>query len=200
MTLYKKRADLRMFLEVILSLSTVTVFLVFALKPTAITIIDLIQKIDQKKKTVESLDTKLTNLATAQGFFEQGGPISTVIESSVPSQPEPDSFSGQIQGIAAKNSVRLLGLSVGEITLQGKVTQKKKTNSDFKPLPSDAKEMPVSISATGTFSSLNSFIKDLEQIRRPIQVDVLGINSTQTDAGQIISVIISGRVPYLGKE
>ena len=41
--LYKKRADLRAFLEVILSISTVTIFLLFALKPTMLTIVSFVK-------------------------------------------------------------------------------------------------------------------------------------------------------------
>ncbi len=198
MSLYKKRSDLRMFLEIILSLTTVIIFLSFALKPTAITIINLIKEIDQKKKTVVTLDTKLDNLERAGALIDGGEVPLQTIESAVPTLPEPDGFAAQVQGIANKNSVRLLGLSFGEITLVGKEEQKKKTGSDTKPLPADAKEMPVSISITGSYDSLILFLNDMETIRRPIKIDSFTINASQTELGQNISVIISGRVPFLG--
>lgn len=201
LAVYKKKQDLRMFLEVILSLSTVTIFLVFALKPTAVTIVNLLKEIREKEATVAKLDEKIKNLAIARNLYDQQSFDIPIIESSVPNNPSPDLFAGQVQGLANKNSVGVLGISVGETTLLGKAPVKKTSSSnDLKPLPSPAKEMSVSISVNGSFPNLISFIRDLENSRRPIKIDILGINSAATDNGVTITMIISGRIPFLGEE
>jgi hypothetical protein len=198
-SLYKKRADLRAFTEVILSLSTVTIFLIFALKPTALTIIDLTKEIADKKKTVEALNLKINNLRTASGIMAQIENIIPDIDIAVSTSPNPGDFTKQVQGIAAKNNVSVQGLSIGQITLIGKETSTKKSSSDTKPLPENAKEMPVSISVRGDYPNLLAFIKDLENSRVSNKVDVLGISSSNTEGGRVIVAVISGRIPFLGE-
>lgn len=194
--LYKKRQDLRMFTEVILSLTTIIIFLVFALKPTVLTIINLVQEIQSKKDTITQLDQKITALQSAQNIYSEQSSFIPVAESSIPSNPQPEAFVRQVEGISSKDSVNILGISVGQVTLTGTETQKAKL-SDLKPVSSKAKEMSVSISASGNFSNLASFINDLDNLRRPIKIDILGINSSITDKGRVIVAVISGRVPFL---
>ena len=195
--LYKKRQDLRMFTEVILSLTTIIIFLVFALKPTVLTIINLVQEIQSKKDTIAQLDQKIAALQSAQSVYSQQSSFISTAASSVPSDPQPEIFVRQVEGISSKDSVNILGISVGQVTLTGTETQKAKL-SDLKPVSSKAKEMAISISVSGNFSNLTSFINDLDNLRRPIKIDVLGINSSLTDKGRVIVAVISGRVPFSG--
>lgn len=196
LVLYKKRADLRAFFEIILSLTTIAVFLLFALKPTVLTIIDLLQQIEEKRSTVQELNVKINNLQTAQEIYSQNQALISNLDVALTTKASPDLFAKQIQGLAAKNSVSLSGLSIGEITLLG-VDNTPKNISDLKPIQGNPKEMPVSISAKGSYASLLTFVKDLENLRMTAKIDALGVTSSQTEAGQVIVVVISGRVPFL---
>jgi hypothetical protein len=195
--LYKKRADLRAFLEIILSLSTITIFLLFALKPTVLTIIDLLQQIKEKQGTLSTLTQKVGNLQVAGNLLQQNQKFIPDIDAAVPNLPNPDILSGQILGLAAKDSIDILGFSVNQITLVGIAINN--GPSEFKPLPGSAKEMSFSVSVRGTFPNLISFIKDFENLRIATKIDTLGINSSVTDKGLAIVVVVSGRVPFLNK-
>jgi Tfp pilus assembly protein PilO len=196
---YKRRADVRMFLEIILSLSTVTIFLIFALKPTVITIISLVKEIDEKQNSIATLDKKIQDLNTARNIYSQEASSVSLIESAIPINPDIQVIVGQIQGMASKNSVSLRGFSTGEIVIIG-TSQKKKSASDNKPLPGDSKEIPVSITISGDYQNINSFLNDLENFRRQLKIDTLGINSSETAQGKSIVAIITGRFPYLGEK
>lgn len=196
--LYKKRADLRAFLEIILSLSTIIIFLVFALKPTAVTIIDLLQQIKEKQATLSGLTKKVNDLQTAGGLLQQNQAFIPNINLAVFSLPKPNIYAEQVLGLAAKNSVDILGFSINQVTLVGVTTTK--SSSEFKPLPGDAKEMPFTLSVKGSYSNLSAFIKDFENLRVSATIDTLGINSSVTDSGLLIVTVISGRVPFLGNQ
>lgn len=196
-SLYKQRPDLRAFLEVILSISTVAVFLLFALKPTALTIISLLNDIKEKQVTVAALTQKINDLKTARSVFDKSQNYVPNIEKSVGNAPEPDAIVQQVAGLSAKNSVDVLGISVGQITLVGTVPAKK-SSSGTKPLPLDAKEMPISINIKGSYTSILSFVKDIENLRIAVKMDNIAVNSSKTDTGQVIVAVITGRVPYLG--
>jgi len=176
LALYKKRADLKMFLEVILSIITITIFSLFALKPTALTIIALVKEVQGKESLIEKLDQKISNLEKARDTFSQEQSAVPIIESAIPDSPSPDILVGQIEGLAVKNSVGVLGISIGEVALIG----------------NKAKEVSISISITSAYQNLNLMIKDIENLRIPVKIDTLGINAN--------TAIISGKVPILPNE
>jgi hypothetical protein len=195
-TLYKQRRDLQAFLELILSVSTVIIFIVFALRPTALTIVSLYNQIQEKQKTLDALKQKVTNLQTANNVFEQEKGIIPDIDAAVFGVPEPDTISKQITGLGIKDSVSVLGVSVGQVMLVGKSTIPK--DLSLKPLPGNAFSMPVSISAKGDYLNLLTFLKDLESLRVPVKIDSLTVNSSQTEGGSAIVGVITARVPYIG--
>ena len=195
-TLYKKRADLRAFLEIILSLSTITVFLLFALKPTVLTIINLLQQIKEKQSTLSTLTQKVSDLQVASGLLQQNQNFIPDINTAVPNAPNPDILSQQVMGLAAKDSTNILGISVNQVALIG--TSTGNGSSELKPLPGNSKGMSFSVSVRGTFPNLVSFTKDFENLRITTKIDTLGINSSLTDKGLVIVAVISGRVPFMG--
>jgi len=198
-SLYKKRKDLKAFLELVLSLTTIIIFTIFALKPTVLTIISLYNQINNKRDTLNLLNQKISALQKANSVLGQNQNSIPNIEASIFSNAEPDTISKQILGLAQKDGVNLLGISIGQIMILGKSTAPK-SNSELKPLPENAQAMPVSISIKGSYANLTAFIKDLENLRIPIKVDTLTISSSQTQEGSIIVGIVTARVPFLGQK
>ena len=198
-SLYKQRRDLRAYLELILSLSTIIIFVVFALKPTALTIISLYNEIQAKQTTLNSLNQKVQDLKKASNNFNQNKDLIPDIDAAVFGNPEPGTISEQILGLASKDSVTLVGVSIGQVVLVGKSVSTK-SSADVKPLPANALSMPISISAKGTYSDLVTFIKDFENLRIPSKIDSLTINSSQTQVGSFIVGVITARIPYIGEQ
>lgn len=197
--LYKQKADLRAFLEIILSLSTITIFTLFALKPTVLTIISLVREINEKKIVVAGLTKKIKDLEIAGDTYIQNQEIIPIIDNAISTLPAPEVFSKQILALAGKNNVNVMGLSMGQVTLLGSPPVKK-GKSDSKPLPENPSEMPFSVSVRGNYSDLSNFIRDLENLRIAAKIDLLGINSSNTENGMVVVSVVSGRIPYLGEK
>ncbi len=198
-SLYKKRKDLKAFLELALSLTTIIIFTIFALKPTVLTIISLYNQINSKRDTLNLLNQKISALQKANSVISQNQNSIPGIEASIFSNAEPDTVSKQILGLAQKDGINLLGISIGQLMIIGKSTAPK-SNSDLKPLPENAQAMPVSISIKGSYSNILAFIKDIENLRIPVKIDSITINSSQTQEGSTIVGIITARVPFLGQK
>jgi Tfp pilus assembly protein PilO len=198
LSLYKQRADLRAFTEVALSISSIAIFLVFALKPTALTIISLTQEINEKRETLENLNQKIDNLRKAQAVYSQNQGLVLNVDTAIATIPQPEIITKQVVGLAAKNSLSVLGLSVGQVTLLGKNVATKKT-AEFKPLPGNAQEMPVSISVQGDYPNILLFIKDLESLRISSKIDSIGIGASVTNEEKVIVALITARIPFLGE-
>lgn len=199
LALYQKKKEVRMFLEILLSSLTVTFFGLFALRPTLLTIAELYRQVKSKEETVQKLDQKINALNQAQSFFtSQGGRIS-VITQVAPTSPSPETFIRQLEGVANKNNTKILGISVGEVVIKGTVVAKRES-TELTSLPEGAQGLSFSISANADYLSLVSFLKDLENLRRPIKIDNLGFNSSLVGEKKILVLVVSGRVPYLGGE
>jgi cell division protein FtsL len=196
--IYKEKADLRAFLEIVLSITTVIVFLLFALKPTALTIIDLSKQIKEEKETLAALNQKIDDLKTANTLITQNQTYLQDTNIAVPTYPNPDILSKQIEGLAQKNSVEVLGIAINRVNLKGDTTTQK-TAVGLKPMPGNAYEMPFSISIRGSYIGLLGLIKDVEKSRIAIKIDGVGITSSLTDKGRVIVAVIAGRIPYIGK-
>src|SRR5687768_1922307 len=87
--LYKQKADLRAFLEIILSLITVTIFTIFAIKPTVLTIIGLVREIEDKKTTLAALEQKVKNLETAGNVYVENQDVIPIVNSAISTLPAP---------------------------------------------------------------------------------------------------------------
>lgn len=196
LSVYKQKEDLRMFLEVLLSLATISFFATFALRPTVVTISALLKEIKSKEEVIAKMDTKIQNLAIAQALIDSEVVRLPFINQSVPGMASPEDFVRQLEGLAARNGVNLLGVSLGQVTLVGE-TKKAVNEEGLTPLPQGALGLPFSLSVSGAYPQLLAFLADLEALRRPLTIDTSGITASETDAGKVLVILVSGRAPYL---
>ncbi len=188
-----------MFLEIILSLATISLFALFALRPTFLTISSLMKEIKTKKETIAKMDTKIRNLQTAQNILEQEFLRIPILETAVPLFSQPQNFSHQIEGIALTTNVQILGIRIDETLLKGDSVAKGQTAKKTSAFPSDIGATDFSVSAIGSYQNLSNFLNSIENLRNPVKIDILGINLSKREEGNILTLVISGKVPYLGK-
>ncbi len=139
---YKQKPDVKMFLEILLSVGTISLFAIFAIKPTIITIIDLVNQLQSREQTLSQMNRKIDNIQTARALFNANQTTIALVPEAVPTDPSPDVFARQIEGLSKKNSANLLGVSIGDITLIGKSSQTVR-QTDFAPLPEGAKAVEL---------------------------------------------------------
>ena len=195
-SLYKRRQDLKAFLEILLSIGTITLFVGLAIRPTVVTISQLLTEIKNKEETIAQMDTKIKNLQIAQSLLTQNVNQIALLETAVPAKPIPEQELRQIEGLAKKSGVSILTLGSGEVALIGEASAAK-VAAELKALPEKGKYFTITGSFTGDFSSLLSFLKDLENLRRPIYLDKTTFTSVVTATARQIVLSISGRVVYL---
>jgi hypothetical protein len=208
MMLYQSRSDMRAYLEIILSLITISVLALFAIRPTAKTIAQLIQDNRGKEETIAVMDEKIKNLTTARALYDKEKKNVDLLLSAIPETPEPNKYSTQIEGAALQNNLTPLGMSIGPTVIVGDLKASpipagKSTSTTVKPLPGGAIGLPVSIDVIGDFSSLVNYFSMLENLRRPLSIDYFKLTSERTDvlkesqAGtKQIVFTISGQTPY----
>ncbi|MCL4382875.1 hypothetical protein M1545_03735 [Patescibacteria group bacterium] len=196
-SLYQKKPELKSYLELFLSLLAIAFFLIFALKPTLLTITQLLKDIDAKEEIIRKMDTKIQNLEIASELYASEEENITLVNDAVPQDPDPTGFVRQLEGLSRETNVNILGLTVREIVLVGEEPTDQKRADNLAPLPSDSDGLGFSISVSGGYQSLSSFISLLENMRRPVKIDTIGLTAAQTREGQVLVLIVSGRSLYL---
>lgn len=191
--MYQTKPNLKIYLEIILSLITVAVFSVFAIKPTVTTIIELNNEIKAKQGMIAQMNRKITNLKTASNLLQSESQSLLLIEQAIPKTSDSEILLSQIESLANQNQLNILNISMSDVVVSGE--QVKPTKKE-EALPSNAKSLDFSVSVSGDYLNLYNFLSSMERLRRPIKVNGLSITSSTTESGKNIVMIISAKVPF----
>ncbi len=196
---YEQRQDVKIFLEILLSLATIILFSIFAIRPTLLTIGQLLTEIQNKEVTVAKLNEKIENLKTAQVVYESSGGVLSLLDTAIPSETEIEKEVRQIEGLAQKNTVTLSSVSISETPLKGIVKTGTETK-DLAVLPTGSDSFNISLNASGGYKNLITFLRDLQNQRRPMVVDQVLLNSQLSEDTQQILMTIKGRSVFEKKD
>ena len=114
---YKEREDVKVYLEILLSLLTISVFAVFALRPTLITIAQLIKDIQGKKETVAKMDEKIGKINKAKVLYDSEKERIALLDTAIPAKPQAEVFIRQIEGLVGKDNTLLDSFQTGKVVL-----------------------------------------------------------------------------------
>lgn len=193
---YTKRAEARMFIEILLSVVVSTFFVFLALRPTIVTILELVKTIQEKEKVVEQLEQKIENLNTAKQVYDQNSSKITLLASAVPDIPEPEVLSRQLQGLAQQSSVEVTSLAVEEASLLGH--EQLKEEKGVESLPSGANPLTFSFNVkSSNFPLVSDLLNGLKNLRIPIKLDSFSISSLASEETVNLILVVGGRSPYL---
>jgi len=196
---YQKRQDLKMYMELFLSLATVSLLGIFAIRPTLITIAELLKEIESKKQIIATMNEKIQNLNQAQKLYDEERQNIDLLKSAIPKKAEPDIYVRQIEGVVSQNPVTVHSLSLGKTNLLGSETSVA-LDAGNDPLPEGANGLKFTINTSSNFPVLASFISGLESLRRPYKLDTLLINTTDAEITKELILVINARAPYLKGE
>lgn len=180
-SLYKQRDDIKAYLEILLSLFAVGIFIIFAIKPTLVTIGSLFTKISVLEDTSNKLDTKIKNLGIAQTLYNNNQSKINLLDTSVPVSPNVAGYIRQVEGLEAKHNLSVVSMSVGGLNLI--VASNSAT----------PKAIATTISVSGSYSDLQNFIKDVENLRQPAIISKVDF----TNQNSVLNLTITPQAPYI---
>lgn len=188
---YKQRADLKAYLEILLSLATISIFAFFALKPTLTTISQLTKEIKSKKDTLVQMNDKINNLSRAQALYDQQRESIGLLAKALPDTPELGEVSRQIEGATAKSSIAMESLTIGKINVVGAEQDQDKEK---------AGNTTYVLSAPGEITSykdLSTLFKDFVNLRRVNKIDsiTLGVSNKSNQETKLL-LYVNGNFLY----
>lgn len=194
---YKTRADLKVYLEMMLSLVTISVFTVFALRPTVVTIAQLLKDIDAKKAVLVQMNAKIENLARAQSVYEAERSRISLLDTAVPKMSKTDVFARQIEGVVGAHQVEVLSFNQTKGVIVGAPVQNTSTGVT---VPEEASSSSFSLSVStnvDNYQALASLLSDLEKLRMAQIIDNIRISKGKEKEEQKLILFVQGELPYL---
>lgn len=178
-------------LEIFLSLFLIIFFGVFVIRPTLVTIADLIKEIDDKQELDQQLQRKITSLATAQEEFNQSKEKIIYLDQAITSQPELVRSLKTVEKIASEHRVIISSLKTSA------VPEEKKAQG-FNTDQLTRIDLYFTFQVMGDYPSIKNFVEGLHQYRRAFIVEEINFNIQDRITLQTLRANVTVRVPYFG--
>jgi len=185
--LYRERRDVKMYLELFLTVFTLIFFGMFALRPSLTTIGKLLAEQKGKRETIKQMDAKILELGEAKKIYDEEKSNLAFLDNAIPTNPSSIFYLQQIYQIALENNVFIRVLSVKSSPV--KLPEIQKLNQPM--------FLEFSLFASGNYTNLLSFIKSIEDFRRPAIITNINTTSDVLETNQGgLSMTIEGKTLY----
>src|SRR3989344_2025543 len=195
---YTKKPEVRVSLNLLMTLLAISFFGLFALRSTISTIAELLSNVKSQEEISNKLDEKIQALQKAHANWTQEAQREFLIDQALPKGPQPDDYLRQIEGLSAQTSVTLIALTLQDVLIYGKGGISADQNAD-KDSSGPVKYMNVTFTVEGQYSQVISFENGLENLRRNIKIDTLSLGQAKKQTNNI-TLTIAGKVPYLDSQ
>ncbi len=188
---FYQKPEVKVSFEFFLSLLTIIVFAVFAIRPTILTISDLIKEIEDKQVLEEQLQKKISALSTAQDEYQILQDQIVYLDQAIPSQPELITSLKVIEKIASDNKVIISNLRTSNIPAEQE--PQNIYAGDLARI-----DLYISLLVVGDYPSIRSFVSDLHNYRRAFVVEEVNFHIDERIVMETLRANMSIRTPYFG--
>lgn len=182
----------RTYAELVLSILTVTFFLVFAVRPTLITIAGLTKQIDDSRLVTEKFQQKINDLSQAQREYGLIENDLYLIDQALPTHPEVTTLIKQLEALGRRSGIIIESTKFGQINITRSQSEEKKAEAETET----SQSVKLSFIASGEYQKLKDFLHSLSSLRRVILIDSFGFKASKTD-DQTLTLDIEAKAYYL---
>lgn len=145
---------------VLFTLGTILFFAIFAIRPTLVTIGELLKKIESQKQVLQKAERKAAALTTAQQLYSQASGKIYVLDQAIPSEYQVQQILLSLESTIGNMSVPINNLSVSDIVYPPKAS----AQNEVLPLE-------FSISFDASYPDAKKIITNLQQLPRLTSLD-----------------------------
>lgn len=172
--------------SIIFSLLTVSLFTVFAIRPTIETILILQKKLSDADKIIAQINEKANNLSKGRENYQLlNQNTKDKIRAYVPDNIEIKSLTQILEGSAGKYEASISALQIQALTLENTANENKNALG----------EIAFIFNTEGSYSALSTILQDLKKSSRLISIDKVSLNKVNEGVNLIMS--ISGKAYFL---
>ncbi len=172
------------------SLMMVTIFSIFAIKPTLTTIVALQKSINEQEQLLAQINEKGRNLEQGKRNYDQIDPDTklTLLE-LIPNSTSLPSLIDNLSALAESFEASMSGIQIQPVALEGTPGKLTKVAA--------LREIDFTLSIQGSYIQLNDFLDALYRINRLINIQTISF-SKQADGG--ITMTINAKAQYIKNE
>lgn len=167
--------------------------LVFALRPTLITISGLIGQIEQRKIVSEALDRKIYSIQKATDEFTTIEPRLNLLDEALPENPNWELLTRKLEVIATESGIRLEKIQFKNVVIASSAALTKPSEATTN-LPANTSAVEFSISGKGEYKDLKIMTDRIEKMRRILVLS--SIDMSRDDKGEL-NIIVIGEAGFI---
>lgn len=154
----------------VFSFLAVALFVLYAIRPTAQTIIYLKREIADKTVLNQKMEDKITALIEAQTKFEEIQGKVSVVDDALPKNPDAVPLARQLRNLADVSGASISAMQIASLPIIGgeATPGAKLAATNTKPI-----EFPINLTISGSYTSLKAFLNGLLSMRRITTIDMM---------------------------
>ncbi|HYD34939.1 MAG TPA: type 4a pilus biogenesis protein PilO [Vitreimonas sp.] len=192
LTQFYQRPVAQVSLELFLSIGAIIFFALFAIRPTLLTMSDLIKEINDKRELDQKLAQKYAALQSAQEEYLGLQSRLAVLDEAIPSQPNLVEVIKIVEKLASDRRLVIVNLSVSEIPPETPFVPQGDTLN--------RQNLALKVIVTGDYPLIKAFLDDIKNSRRAFLVESIVFSTGEERGVKKLNAIITIGVPYFGEK
>lgn len=180
----------RVSIELFLSIGAVLFFAIFAIRPTLLTMSDLIKEIEDKRQLDKQMAQKIAALSSAQSEYLKQQERIKVLDEAIPTGPDLVGLFKILERIASDNQLVIASLSVAEIP--------KDVAPELAFDKLERKNLELVVNVSGDYGSIRNFVDQLSKVRRTVMVNQVSFSVSDVRGLKKLDASVSINAPYYG--
>jgi Tfp pilus assembly protein PilO len=176
--------------ELVFSIVAVIVFAVFAIRPTLLTMSDLIKEMNDKETLNQALIQKVASLSSAQAQYANIQDQLAVLDQAIPPTPRLGEAVAIMEKLASEDKLLIKSLQSNEVPREDSTA----TGSAEKTRISK----PITITVEGDYPTIRKFVTDLQGVRRAFVIDSVVFSLTDEQGAKTLNAGITVNLQYFG--
>lgn len=179
-------------MELFLSIGTVVFFAIFAIRPTLLTMSELIKEIDDKKELNTQLEQKVASLSSVQTIYNNLENRLFLIDQAIPSQPQVENVLKLIEKVASEEEIVISTIQLKEIP--------KDSSADVTFEQKSKISVPINVSVIGDYQAIKNFTQRIISLRRALVIDSIIFSVSEERGVKKLQANITINMQYFGVE
>lgn len=179
-------------IELFLTIGLVLFLALFAIRPTLVTMSDLIKEIEDKQELNEQLQKKVAALSTAQTTYLSLEEQLPILDEAIPSKPDLVYNLKVLEKLAAESKIIISGMTIAELPADEDLAQPAAFSARI------LQSVPVSISLTGDYPSIRNYVESIRANRRSFTIESITFILNQNRETEALRATVTVSMPYYG--
>jgi Tfp pilus assembly protein PilO len=187
---YKKPVT-KVSLEFFLSIIAILFFALFAIRPTLVTMSELVKEIEDKKELASQLQRKIVALSSAQEEYQRLESEIVMLNQSIPVQPELLEALKILEKLAGEEDIVIDTIALQEIPEEDPLT-----NLTYEEI--EARDLYLTETVIGDYPSIKDYVAAIQAMRRSFMIEEIDFLVDEQNQQETLKANLTIRIPYFG--